>query len=242
MSDMLTAINNSVKGCITEKINSPFYGTFLISWCLWNWKVFYITLFIDSRILLEEKSTLKIDYITSYYSWYEHFWYTLLHVIILPLGSTFFIVYIISLLASIFYDKSLSTRNHNELIALNRDRELLKVREEKLTITKDILETQKEEKQIIEATKTEEQVWEEEYKKFRFSGYFDFLKNIETAIYRDRGRIENMNPQFKAYYDLNEIAIFTGNNVNYDFVELTTKGRYFLKLFKNESTIQLSDL
>lgn len=51
--------SNSIRSILEERISSPFYGTLIISWILWNWKIFYITFFIKSKDI----GVNKIDYI-----------------------------------------------------------------------------------------------------------------------------------------------------------------------------------
>lgn len=53
-----------------ERISSPLYSTFLISWCVSNWKIFYVTFIIPPDHL----SASKLDYIQSYLGDYCHMW------------------------------------------------------------------------------------------------------------------------------------------------------------------------
>jgi hypothetical protein len=57
MSDLTT----SLKEIFNERISSPFYGSLIVSWLLWNWKIPYVTFFIDQSRLGD--ATNKIDYI-----------------------------------------------------------------------------------------------------------------------------------------------------------------------------------
>jgi hypothetical protein len=52
-------LGKSIKSILNERISSPFYGTLIISWLLWNWKIPYVTFFIESSKLKDN----KIDYI-----------------------------------------------------------------------------------------------------------------------------------------------------------------------------------
>ena len=238
MSDTSTEIKESVKDYIVAKLNSPFYTTFIISWCLWNWKIFYITIFIDSQLLLQEKGFLKIDYLTSFYSWTNHFWFTILHLVALPFLSAFFILYVISWITYLFLEESLNIRNKNEMIILKKDADLLKAKSKNLDIEQDIIEK----KNVIEKSKPNEERWDEEYKEFRFSGYFEYFKTIESAIYENGVYLRNVGTQFKSYYDLNEIIEIHETTTDFVRISLTLKGRHFLKLAKQEWSTKVSDL
>ncbi|MDP4271461.1 MAG: hypothetical protein Q8909_15280 [Bacteroidota bacterium] len=47
----------SIKAILYERISSPFYGTLILSWLIWNWKVPYVTFFVNT-------ADIKIDKIT----------------------------------------------------------------------------------------------------------------------------------------------------------------------------------
>lgn len=57
---------NSINKILNERLTSPFYGSLIVSWLLINWKIVYLTLFVDSS----EIDSNKIDYILSNYSSY----------------------------------------------------------------------------------------------------------------------------------------------------------------------------
>jgi len=44
---MITELPKSLKAVIYERSTSPFYGTLLVSWLIWNWKIIYLTLFVS---------------------------------------------------------------------------------------------------------------------------------------------------------------------------------------------------
>lgn len=48
---------------ITERISSPLYSTFIIAWCITNWKVFYATFFMSYKELGLSKMTFIQDYL-----------------------------------------------------------------------------------------------------------------------------------------------------------------------------------
>lgn len=46
---MLNELWDSTKSNLTDRLSSPLIGSFLVSWCLWNWK-FLVVLFSDASI------------------------------------------------------------------------------------------------------------------------------------------------------------------------------------------------
>lgn len=107
---MITEFKKSVDGILSERLASPLYGTFIISWMLWNWKIIYLTIFIsDSKI-----EGTKIDYIVENYS---NHWYLITG----PAISTLLLLTIMPILTIsaywlqlFFNDKRLKIKNARE--------------------------------------------------------------------------------------------------------------------------------
>jgi hypothetical protein len=62
---MIPSINKSLTEVLHERASSPFFGTLIISWCIWNWKIIYLTIVVDQDLILP---LTKIEYIQCYYS------------------------------------------------------------------------------------------------------------------------------------------------------------------------------
>ena len=62
---MFDEAKKSLEKNLGEKLVSPFWGAFIASWLVWNWRVWYVTFFVDSDLLMQSKSVLKIDYLLS---------------------------------------------------------------------------------------------------------------------------------------------------------------------------------
>ena len=45
----------SIKAILYERISSPFYGTMIISWLIWNWKIPYVTFFVNTSDIKMDK-------------------------------------------------------------------------------------------------------------------------------------------------------------------------------------------
>jgi hypothetical protein len=67
----MTDLRKSINSIINERLSSPFYGTLILSWLVWNWKIVYLTFFVsESKI-----EGNKIDFILSKYSEIDHLVY-----------------------------------------------------------------------------------------------------------------------------------------------------------------------
>ncbi len=64
---MINDIKKSIKATLYERTASPFYGAFIISWVVWNWKIIYLTLFVSEKILQQS----KLECIDSHYQNYR---------------------------------------------------------------------------------------------------------------------------------------------------------------------------
>ncbi|KLT70496.1 hypothetical protein [Flavobacterium sp. ABG] len=79
---MFDEAKKSVESILSQRLTSPFYGTLIVSWLIWNWKIIYLTIFISEKNI---RST-KIDYITANYNDTWHIvWYPLISTAVLLL-------------------------------------------------------------------------------------------------------------------------------------------------------------
>jgi len=77
---MITDLRKSINSILYQRVTSPLFGTFSISWLVWNWKIIYTTFFISE----EKIDKNKIDYIIENFSDSAFLiWYPLLSTLIL---------------------------------------------------------------------------------------------------------------------------------------------------------------
>lgn len=84
---MFDELKKSISAILYERTTSPLYGSLILSWSFWNWKIIYLTLFVsEGRI-----EGNKIDYILNNF-WDIHyiFWYPLFSTVILITIIPFF--------------------------------------------------------------------------------------------------------------------------------------------------------
>lgn len=62
---MFDELKKSISALLYERTTSPLFGTLIVSWSLWNWKVLYLTFFISENKLIGKN---KIEYISENYN------------------------------------------------------------------------------------------------------------------------------------------------------------------------------
>jgi hypothetical protein len=85
----MSDISKSIKEIFEERISSPFYGSLIVSWLLWNWEIPYVTFFVDPTKI----NGNKLDYIVSNCN---NIWF----LIIGPLISTAIIIFAMPLITN----------------------------------------------------------------------------------------------------------------------------------------------
>ena len=60
---MLSDFKTSIDKILHERLISPFWGAFILSWFIWNWRIPYVSIFVDQDKLKE--GTTRIDYIVN---------------------------------------------------------------------------------------------------------------------------------------------------------------------------------
>lgn len=234
-------IINSLKENLKDRISSPFYGAFIISWLIWNWKIWYITFFIDSDLLLATQSILKIDYIKNIY---ESWIYASLYTVILPLFSSYLIIFWLPKMTHMFYEKYLEYENQNNITKLKKEKEFLKEKAAKLEEEKNVLQKEGEVKIIRKEAQFQEEIWDKEYQNFKESKHFQYFGQLKSSLYEHGGHTwiwvnnnkRNIIPtDLKAYLNANEIIEFGKDENHYEVVLLTEKGKYFMKKYTEEN-------
>ncbi len=131
-TDFLNNFREEIKKMFKSKVFWV-WVTLIFSWLFWNWRIWYITFFIDPELLLKRYGILKLDYIECFYQGFLH---NLVFLFIAPLFSCFFLFFVFDKLVTKFVGKL----ERNEL---KRDDEINKVYREYLQPTFDEMKREK---------------------------------------------------------------------------------------------------
>lgn len=86
---MIDEIRKSINSTLYQRVTSPLYGTLALTWLVWNWKIWYLTIFVDQDRL----STTKLNYIVCNYG-------DPIYLVWLPLLSTALILTLVQFISN----------------------------------------------------------------------------------------------------------------------------------------------
>ncbi len=245
MEKVVKKIKEPVEKYIEEKFDSPFWMTFIISWLFWNWKIWYTTFFIDSKLLFDKESILKIDYILNFYHFDNLFWgwdfiKSISHLFLLPLFSSWLIVFVVSHFIDVwFYDKSEKTKGRK-----------IDIKIKTLDKKAEFIEAETRLRNIEETNKTQEDIWDEEYEKFKKLEFFDRFKSliywVDNSDTFDYKKVYNNAGDFIRYCIADKIIRVTNESdmprlaeeEHKKILKFTEKGDYFSLRFHKEKLKQ----
>jgi hypothetical protein len=228
---------------LRERLTSPFYGYFICSWFLFNWKIFYVAFFVDQNNILSKTGLLRDQYLQQTFPVFGSINFYL-HFIFYPFFATILFFWIFPYLTREYYRKSLKNQKALQKIEIQESIEIKKeekklIQEETKVIDENIKKSKQEKRAQIE---TPEVLWEKEYKEFLKSIFWSKLDLIIDSIYEHGGDI-------KIYDDYNnrytfqipkDILVYAHTNelVTLDKIkekiELTEKGKFFVKRFSDD--------
>ena len=235
----MSEFSKSIKAILYDRIASPFYGTIIISWLLWNWKIPYVTFFVEQARLKEN----KIDYIINQCN-------DIHHLITFPLISTILILTLVPFLTNgaywitLIFDEWRNTKKNEiegkRLLTLEQsimlrtelqDQEesfdkLLKGKNDEIELLRSQLNAAltKDKDSTPKIISVEEQYKDELDDFFNNQKVLKFIDKV--AYYAQTGyRLSDVPVDIVSYYVANDLIKSTGTST-YAFTE---KGKYFLK-------------
>lgn len=114
---MLESVGKTVGKVLEERMSSPLISTFIVAWCLWNFK-FFVILFSDASVL---QTFRLIDQIT-----FPNWWRGALNAFFGPAAVVALYIYVLPYPAKYVYTKWLTTqKENNELKQLIEDASIL---------------------------------------------------------------------------------------------------------------------
>jgi hypothetical protein len=242
---MLSEFKKSTNNILYERVTSPFYGTLVLAWIIWNWKIIYLTFFIsESKI-----DSSKIDYIIAHYSDVNHLVYY-------PIISTVLIITIFPFLSNGAYWLHLKFRKW-KIDSKNKieDKQLLTL-EQSIIIRKELRDKEKEFEELLsnkdleiktlskelenisnvnseEPKKEQENTtsYENDYRRFKNDSYaFKNFSKIAKQLRKNYTFPSDTSEDIIEYYELNDIV-----NKSSSLYVLTGKGNAYYKLYFNEN-------
>lgn len=244
---MLSEWRKSINAVLYERVTSPLYGTFIITWAIWNWKIIYLTLFVSES----EIDSTKIDYIiTNYYDIYNLLVYPVISTIVIIAGFSFISngAYWLHLKFKQWRIDAKNEIEKNQLLTLEQSINIRKELREKekefqeLLSNKD-LEIELLEREIAASINSDEDKMEEPFTPMSDEKYlkeYSNFKNNESVyeyfneaaeIVRKQNRYPGRTPtDARDYYSVN--GIIELDNGGRPF--LTDKGKAFYKFYYNK--------
>lgn len=219
----------TVTETFNDRMKSTMYGTFVVSWILWNWKVIYITFFINQDLILGSLNKLKVDYIVGLYSWSSLGDYTvsLGKLFIGPAISSFVIVWWLSKLDFYFFRRSYTNKMKIEQEKTDQQNKLQSSKFEVIENKKKVIDAEKN----FEITKDKD--WGKDYDQLAKESFFKlYLQKLQECLYGGSGFSRNLDSSALAFLHTNELVTFLDDSKR--LIDATEKGKYFLRRHINE--------
>lgn len=239
-------VTDSCKEYLEKKLNTPIYGTFLISWVIFHWQFLYTMFFVSEDKIIEITGLLKNDYLSRTFFDFSSLHFYLLWA--LPFFVTYAIIWIFPRWVSLpAFRKEEEYRIQKRKIRIIEQRKLgeeeIKLEQENVRKLEVVGQKTLEEKKIKEADPTIG--WLEEYEQLKkIPSLYKRLNSLVDSIYKYNGRIsvagEWNSLEFEipkdalVYFHTNDLI---GLDRSKEKIELTAKGKFFIKKFSSENNI-----
>ncbi len=212
----------SAEDTLKERISSPFYGYFLISWIIFNWKFIYIAFFVSEEKIFQKTGLLREEYL-----WLNSpvdVLGNIFQFVLYPFMFSLFAIFVLPYISQLFFWKSVL----NKRALLNIEKRLNEKIAEKIdSDTKVIVaETKKKVAEKSAEAEAPEVLWEREFEKFKKNIlYLEFGKVIYNFY---KGNEFSISASMAAFLDLNglgNVQLFNSK------VALEEKGKFFVKKY-----------
>jgi hypothetical protein len=129
---MFDDVGKTIKAILYDRITSPLFGTFVLSWCGWNWRLILLFLTDSSTDVVK-----KFQYVDS--DIYPSISVILCHGFLLPLTTTAFFIYVYPWFAKKVYGYWREQQNELKRLQVEKDGEKPLTKEEAQEITNQAL-------------------------------------------------------------------------------------------------------
>jgi len=113
---MIEDVSKTIKAILYDRISSPLFGTFLLSWCGWNWRLIFLFLTDSST-----KVAAKFQYVDT--ALYPSNSVTFVYGFLLPATTTAFFLYIYPRIARVVYGHWREEQNRLKNLQIEKDGE-----------------------------------------------------------------------------------------------------------------------
>ena len=228
---------------INKRAASTILVSFTVSWVICHAEPIFVTLFVNQELIMEKTGLLKNEYMEQQHLLGVHvndcWWWART---ILPFAMAYIYVW--------WLPKFVINPSYRKEVGYKYQRKRMKLEEEKKLAEEEqklIKQVTKNEEAKVEWKKAEakiakidpEAVWEEDYRKYiNLESGFGSLAELKNTIYGRAGDIRNeygaiVSPaDFVMLWDTNGLVEFDMSDRA--MVELTAKGKFFLKKFSEE--------
>lgn len=233
-------VTDSIREALEDRITSPFYGYFIISWTIVNWDYLYTAIFVSGDDIFKKTGLLKNEYLLQVIL-PEHYWSIMYwwNFFVLPFLITIVVFWVMPYVTNFFYRKHIRNKIVLEKIKANEIEAGIKAGTR-------ILKAQVEQAEVKEqAEKIDPKIlWKQEYEDFRKHSLFKKFSEIIDSIYTHNGNIyrHDYDEEIKQWYDFSlsqDILVYADVNKliekNKDVINLTDKGKEFVKFYTNDN-------
>ncbi len=236
---MVNDVFGSIAKWFKERTTSPFYGTFILSEILWNWKFFYILFWQSEDKLLIPRIEYVQKYILDSQNIYDH----LLYFLVAPAISTFIAIWWLPILSNGAHKKYINFYYKRKLIADKERLDYEKQENKNLDLLSDIKKHKTEIKKEIEKNSSEQERWKSEFYEKIVNSLENIaaLKNIIEVVYQTNGKFKTRIDAFMSGYSYLDPRYFSRLDVlglidvQENTIKLTEKGKYFVLLLQDEN-------
>jgi len=219
-------VTEAIREALEDRVVSPFYGYFIISWLLVNWDYIYIALFVNTEFIYQKTGLLRNEYLfqeilpTHLVGW--SYW---LDFLIIPFIFTCVAFYIMPFLTRKFYRQHIRNKIKNEQIRADE-------MEAEIKAETKVLKAEVEQAEVKEkaAKTTPEVLWRNEYSKFKDNPLHKIFDTLIEHYYEHNALIATNTKRIRndllVYCDVNKLI-----TIDHEYFELTEKGKEFVKLY-----------
>jgi hypothetical protein len=237
---MIDEIRKSINANLYEKTNSPLYGTLIVSWAIWNWKVIYYVFVVDSKVPYFDRLVIIKGLVSNY------------TLFLFPIISTILILTVFEFISNyaywlsiyhktwrankkietegkqlLTYEQSLKLRNDIRM----KEEEYVKLIQEKETEIKTLKDSMallnNKEKEEVKPTKSNKDIKNKKvdliYNRFKDEDKLIDFKSVSSAILNQQSLDPN-EPNIKEFVTLGLITRGNGIGGGYYQYNLTPSG------------------